>query len=162
MSQLLRIAINDAVPGADVTIARPHAATDGANPESPTVNLYLYQVTQNSAWRNADLPTRTGDGELRQRPQAALDLHYLLTFYGNETELEPQRLLGSAVRTLHAQPILARNRGHHQLSVPGRFRSRRRRGAGEINAYSLLAGGAVQTLVGIPADLVHLICCLCG
>ena len=36
----------------------------------------------------------------------ALDLHYLLTFYGSDANLEPQRVLGSAVRTLHAQPII--------------------------------------------------------
>jgi hypothetical protein len=29
-----------------------------------------------------------------------------LTFYGNETVLEPQRLLGSVVRTLHSRPVL--------------------------------------------------------
>ena len=47
-------------------------------------------------------------GNWRSRPQAALDLHYLLTFYGNEAQLEPQRLLGSVVRTLHARPVLTR------------------------------------------------------
>jgi hypothetical protein len=41
-----------------------------------------------------------------QRPRVALDLHYLVSFYGSELELEPQRLLGSVVRTLHVQPIL--------------------------------------------------------
>ena len=44
-----------------------------------------------------------------QRPQAALDLHYLLTFYGNEDELEPQILLGSAIRVLHSQPMLTQD-----------------------------------------------------
>ena len=71
-------------------------------------NLYLYQVTPNVAWRNADLPTRNSDGQLVQRPRAAFDLHYLLTFYGNEAQLEPQRLVGSVVRILHAQPLLTR------------------------------------------------------
>ncbi|KAM3095447.1 DUF4255 domain-containing protein [Phormidesmis sp. 146-35] len=41
-----------------------------------------------------------------KQAQAGLDLYYLLTFYGNEVELEPQRLLGSAVRTLVDQPVL--------------------------------------------------------
>jgi hypothetical protein len=108
LSQVLRDTIRAEVDGADVTIARPHPATDGTNPESPTVNLYLYQVTHSAAWRNADLPTRSGTGELRQRPVAGLDLHYLLTFYGNQSELEPERLLGTVVRTLHAQPVLSR------------------------------------------------------
>ncbi len=99
----LQGAIGTDVPGATVTTLRPDGS--GGAP-SPHVNLYLYQITPNAAWRNADLPTRTGNGQIMQRPQTALDLHYLLTFYGDEARLEPQRMLGSAVRTLHAQPVL--------------------------------------------------------
>ena len=40
--------------------------------------------------------------------KAALDLHYLLSFFGSEGQLEPQRLLGSAVRTLHTYSVLTR------------------------------------------------------
>jgi len=108
LSQLLRDAIRAEVVGADVSIARPHPAADGDTPESPVVNLYLYQVTHNGARRNDDLPTRSTSGELRQRPHAALDLHYLLTFYGDQSVLEPERLLGIVVRTLNAQPGLSR------------------------------------------------------
>lgn len=43
-----------------------------------------------------------------QRPRAALDLHYLFTFYGDDKTFEPQRVLGSVVRTMHARPILTR------------------------------------------------------
>jgi hypothetical protein len=57
--------------------------------------------------RNADLPTRTADGTLLRRPQAALDLHYLFTFYGKDKSLEQQRLLGFVVRQFHAFPTLA-------------------------------------------------------
>jgi hypothetical protein len=106
LSQVLQAAVGADVPGATVTTARPDNAGDGT--PATKVNIYLYQVTPNAAWRNADLPTRGPDGQLMQRPQVALDLHYLLTFYGNETELEPQRLLGAAVRTLHARPVLTR------------------------------------------------------
>ena len=31
---------------------------------------------------------------------------YLFSFFGDETNLEPQRLLGAAVRQLHAHPLL--------------------------------------------------------
>ncbi|HEX2975202.1 MAG TPA: DUF4255 domain-containing protein, partial [Bacteroidales bacterium] len=72
------------------------------------VNLYLYLVTHNIALRNADNPNYSSDGRLVQRPQVTLDLHYLLTFYGEDKVLEPQRLLGNAVRTLHSRPILTR------------------------------------------------------
>lgn len=72
------------------------------------VNLYLYQVLPNPALRNDDLETRRWDGALVQRPQVALDLHYLLTFYGKEAQQEPQRLMGKTITTLQAQPILTR------------------------------------------------------
>ena len=91
------------VPGASVTTTRPNGAA--ANP-NPAINIYLYQVIPNAAYRNADLPTRRSDGQLAQRPQAALTLHYLLSFLGDETTLEPQRLLGAAVRQLHAHPLI--------------------------------------------------------
>lgn len=74
------------------------------------VNLHLYQVTPNAHWRNADAPTRRADGTLVQRPQAALDLHYLVTFHGEDAQLVPQRLLGSTVRVLHAKPVLGKER----------------------------------------------------
>lgn len=104
--QTLQPAVETDVAGAQVTTVRPDTTGDG----TPTVgvNLYLYQVTPNAAWRNADLPTRSSNGDLVQRPRAALDLHYLLTFYGDENQLEPQRVLGSVVRTLHARPVLTR------------------------------------------------------
>lgn len=102
----LQGAVGADVGNAVVTAVRP----DGPNSGVPEVglNIFLYQVTPNVAWRNQDLPTRRPDGSLNQRPQIALDLHYLLTFYGDETQLEPQRILGSAVRALHTRPILSR------------------------------------------------------
>ncbi len=106
LSQTLRAAVETDVPGASVTTLRPDAAGGGI--PATRVNLYLYQVTPNAAWRNADLPTRSSDGQLMQRAQVALDLHYLLNFYGDEGQLEPQRLMGSVVRTLHARPVLTR------------------------------------------------------
>lgn len=74
----------------------------------PSVYLYLYQVTVNGALRNSDLPTRSSDGRLQQKPQVALDLHYLIVFYGDDTELEAQRMLGAVMSSLHAQPVLGK------------------------------------------------------
>lgn len=88
--------------GARVTSLRPNllSATDAA------VNAYLFQITPNVALRNVDLPTRRAGGELVQRPLLALDLHYLLTFTGDEAELVPQRLMGLVLPALHAQASL--------------------------------------------------------
>ncbi|MEV0184802.1 Pvc16 family protein [Streptomyces sp. NPDC050625] len=78
-------------------------------PADPTISVFLYQVTPNTSQRNNDLPTRASDGTLVRRASAALDLHYVISAYGDETELVGQRLIGSVVRTLHETPILPRD-----------------------------------------------------
>ncbi len=90
--------------GAHVTAFSPDSKT---LPEHG-VNVFLYQVSPNPALRNSDLPTRRADGTLLQRPRAALDLSYLITFYGDDTRLERLALLGTVARALHAQPVLPR------------------------------------------------------
>jgi hypothetical protein len=107
LSHVLQGAVGADVPGATVTTVRPDGNTAATHP--PIVNLYLYHVSPNTAMRNADLPMRRTDGSLVQKPVAALDLHYLLTFYGDDAQLQPQRLLGSVVRTLHTRPVLTRD-----------------------------------------------------
>ena len=104
LQEVLQPAVGNAVPLAKVGFSRPDGGSSGA----PLVNVYLYQVTPNAAYRNADLPTRRSDSTLASRPQTALDLHYLFTFHGNDDQLEPQRLLGAVATTLHAQPLLSR------------------------------------------------------
>ena len=105
LQRLLQSAVGADVPGADAWTDRPDQRQQGAN-EGPGVNIYLYQVGSDPTQRNADLPTRGPGGQVRQRPRVPLALHYLLSFYGDEGELEPQRVLGSAVRTLHARPLI--------------------------------------------------------
>lgn len=104
MQRLLQASVQLDVPGARVTTVRPDSA--GGNVPEVGVNIFLYQASPNPAWRNADLRNRRPKGELIKQAQAGLDLHYILSFYGKEVELEPQRLLGSTVRTLVDQPIL--------------------------------------------------------
>ncbi|EPD61477.1 DUF4255 domain-containing protein [Streptomyces sp. HGB0020] len=77
--------------------------------EQPTISVFLYQVTPNTSQRNNDLPTRAADGTLVKRPAAALDLHYVISAYGDERELVGQRLIGSVVRTLHEIPVLPKD-----------------------------------------------------
>ena len=45
------------------------------------VNLLLYRVEVNAAWRNQSLPSKTRPGE-SGTPPLALDLDYLITVYG--------------------------------------------------------------------------------
>lgn len=91
------------VAGVTVSTRRPPAPTDEME---PSLNIFLYQVTPNVALRNLDLPTRRHTGQLLTRPIVALDLHYLFTFLGDEARLEPQLMLGTVARTLHARPLL--------------------------------------------------------
>jgi hypothetical protein len=88
--------------GAIVTLGRPENTT------LPRVNLYLFQITPNTAWRNSDLPTRSSNGQLVQRPRVAIDLHYLFTFYGDDKSFQPQKLLGRVLLAMHTQPIFPR------------------------------------------------------
>jgi hypothetical protein len=92
----------------EMTTGRPDGAITPTT--DAKLNIYLYQVTPNTALRNKDLPTRRADGTTLQPARVALDLHYMIIFYGDENNYVPQRLLGSVVRTLHAQPFLSRDR----------------------------------------------------
>lgn len=105
LQQVLQAPVSAAVGGATVGFNRPDGTGTGS--KSPLVNVYLYEVTPNSAYRNDDLPTRRSDGTLVHKPQAALDLRYLFTFHGDDDKLEPQRMLGAVVSTLHSQPLLS-------------------------------------------------------
>jgi hypothetical protein len=82
-------------------------ATDAGN-EKSQLNLFLYQVTPNAGWRNTNLPSRNSRGDRLTNPPLALDLHYLLTAYG-EKELHTEILLGYAMQLLHETPVLARD-----------------------------------------------------
>ncbi|MCU1264355.1 MAG: hypothetical protein JWM21_673 [Acidobacteria bacterium] len=80
--------------------------TSAENAQSQ-LNLFLYQVTPNAAWRNVGLPSRNADGERISNPPLALNLHYLLTAYG-ALDLHAEILLGYGMQLLHETPVLPR------------------------------------------------------
>ncbi|EKU98708.1 hypothetical protein Lepto7375DRAFT_8020 [Leptolyngbya sp. PCC 7375] len=103
LQRLLQGAIQRDVDGARVTTLKPNSI-GSSTPESG-INLFLYQVAHNNALRNGDTATfRSKKGPIRRH--SSLDLYYMLSAYGNDTELEPQRLLGSVVRTLSDKTVL--------------------------------------------------------
>jgi len=104
LAQNVRAAVQSILPGAEVLTERPDNTASG----SPRVRVFLYQISTNGALRNNDLPSRASNGSLTRRPTIALDLHYLLSFYGSEKDLEPHRMLGAAMRDLHGKPVLTR------------------------------------------------------
>ncbi|MBE9004760.1 DUF4255 domain-containing protein [Fortiea sp. LEGE XX443] len=104
LQRTLQASVQLDVDGARVTTVRPDRL-NGATPEAG-VNVYLYDILLNSAWRSADLRQRHSDEKYTKRSQTGLDLYYLLTCYGNDVELEPQRLMGSIVRTLNSKSMI--------------------------------------------------------
>ncbi|HEV3166191.1 MAG TPA: DUF4255 domain-containing protein [Isosphaeraceae bacterium] len=93
--------------GATITVQPPDKAR--GNLTTNQINLFLYQVLPNAAWRNQDYPTRVKPGEVGS-PPLALNLYYMLTVFGNDNEddVEAHRLLGRAMNVLHDHPLLGR------------------------------------------------------
>ena len=74
-----------AVPEANVTLDPPEQQP-AASRDEPRLNIYLVQAVPHPAMRSMDLPTRNGAGTLVTAPQVALNLRYLLSFFGPSTK----------------------------------------------------------------------------
>jgi Pvc16 N-terminal domain len=105
IAQIIREAVGPVIAGAEVTTDRPDRASREA---AARVNVYLYQVAPNAALRNADLPMRGADGVLTNQPRTALDLYYLINFFGRDEHLIAQQLLGLTASALHIHGVLTR------------------------------------------------------
>lgn len=110
VTQALALLIaNNLRPEIDIAVTVDTRRPPAEPPTEPTINIFLYQVTPNASMRATDLPTRASDGTLLKRPAAAMDLHYLISAYGEESELVGQRLIGTVVRILHEIPMLPKD-----------------------------------------------------
>lgn len=102
----LRHILNDAGIVNVTTLPMDKAATAQ---QSDRVNLMLYQVVPNAAWRNQPMPGRVRAGE-QGFPPLALNLQYLLTVFGDESAgLKDHSLLGRAMLALHDRTVLQAN-----------------------------------------------------
>jgi hypothetical protein len=72
-------------------------------PMKAGLSLWLWRVEINSSLRN--LPPRLGPDGGRYRPSLPLDLHYLLTAWGESAPMQ-QMLLGWGLRVLQDTPLL--------------------------------------------------------
>jgi hypothetical protein len=99
--------IRQILGGARVTTMPPDRARDN-NADVEQINLFLYQTTPNAALRNRGTPGRTArQGEEMWLTPLALDLHYLVTAYGADSNTaNDHRLLGGAMKALHDHPLL--------------------------------------------------------
>src|SRR5260370_35396507 len=71
------------------------------------VNLFLYQVLPDAAWRNRDIPRKVRPGETAQ-PPLPLTLYYLITTFGadNDNDIGSHVLLGRIMSILHDYPVM--------------------------------------------------------
>lgn len=94
-----------------VTIGLPRPEVQEPSVESARLNIFLYKVGENGAWRNQDLPGLSNPGAYG-RPPLSLELYYLLTPFGTTaegTQFDDTRahyVLGSAMRVLHDIPVI--------------------------------------------------------
>ena len=107
-----RMELPDGVAGVPVTVGPPPFTAKDNEPhrENPRVNLFLYRVTENGFLQNQEIPGR-GAGSGFGHPPLSLNLHYLVTAYGNVEktfnggplldDTTSHQLLGSAMRVLH-------------------------------------------------------------
>ena len=90
-----------------VTALPPDRIPIQTGAEKSQLNLFMYQVSPNSAMRNLGLPSRDDRGECLSNPPLAVDLHYLLSAYGAR-ELDGEILLGWGMQILHETAVLSR------------------------------------------------------
>ena len=116
VSEALRKLVEDgakeAIIGARAMVVRPPSNLSGNHPAgNPDVyaGVYPYQVSPNVAWRNAETPTRRSDGTVMRPTRAAFDINFMLSFYGEDSKLEPQLVLGAVLRKLSSRPVLTKD-----------------------------------------------------
>ena len=113
------LAAQNVVQPVSVTTLPPDRVVP-ANPANQTdndqLNLFLYQITPNAAWRNAALPSRDGNGERLSNPPLALNLHYFVTAYGQKP-FHAEIILGYATLALHEASVLTREQIRKSLAA---------------------------------------------
>jgi Pvc16 N-terminal domain/IPT/TIG domain len=108
LRRLLQQEIGFEIPGINITIQPPDTIT--APPPAGGLNIFLFHVSKNQGFSGVDLPTRNSNFELMQRPLLGIDLHYLLTAYGDgNNDLAAHAILASTIRILHESPLLSKN-----------------------------------------------------
>ncbi|MEO9821337.1 MAG: DUF4255 domain-containing protein [Paracoccaceae bacterium] len=112
VTQLLRDVLNDGLVDNDVGAAiGTNVSVHARAPDrvldliagGSVLNVFLYNVENQTNWSNQILPTRTGRGERDQNTPMTLDLYYLISAITTE-DLHHDILLGYAMQILHEHP----------------------------------------------------------
>ena len=104
LKQVLQAAAAPAVGNCEIRLGPPIAKI--GEETTPRVYLFLFRISPNAAHANDHLPVRAADGRQRRRAEAAVDLHYVLSFYGDSSKFEPEKLLGATTIALEEVPAL--------------------------------------------------------
>jgi hypothetical protein len=94
-----------AVAGATATAVRVGETAGQNGLPQLGANVFLTATRRAPAHANTGAPSRDASGRLLNRPGAAVELDYLLSFYGPDM-MAVQRLMGAAIISLHARPAL--------------------------------------------------------
>jgi Pvc16 N-terminal domain len=92
-----------------VTVLPPDKARGSINANQ--LNLFLYQLLPDAAWRNMDIPTQVSSGETGN-PPLPLTMHYMLTAFGRDNDTGvpfSHYLLGQAMRVLFDHTLLGQD-----------------------------------------------------
>ncbi len=86
----------------------------------PTLNLYLYSISENRQLRGAEQMSKTqlpdGNIEIRRNP-VRIDLHYLVTAW-SKNEMDQHHLIGLVLFALLRHPVLPDNAYTRDLGTP--------------------------------------------
>jgi hypothetical protein len=99
LQNLIRTNVPELQAMSAVTALPPDKVTAG---DADQLNLFLYHVMPNAAWRNFDMPRQVRPGEKAQ-PPLPLILDYLITAYGKNDHA----LLGKTMSAFHDHPLLS-------------------------------------------------------
>jgi hypothetical protein len=117
IQEIIQEALQDVQPGVIVRVGPPRALDPSQGPE---VSIYLYQVSPNASLQNHGLSPRPAGGARIDLPSAALDLHYQISFFG-EQDLVSERMLGKVAARLSAIPVLPQERIRAMIRADGPF-----------------------------------------
>lgn len=112
LSTLLHDRMVEPVPVTITPLDRALASATGRR-----VNLFLYQVTENTHLKNQEIPG-VGHPAAYGHPPLSLELHYLLTAFGSsedgdDSDLAVHRILGDAMRVLHEHAVITERLVQH-------------------------------------------------
>ncbi|MCP2732151.1 DUF4255 domain-containing protein [Limnofasciculus baicalensis] len=107
LQKFLQIATS--VPGQEIGATTVPPNIMGTGKAATGLNVFLYFISSNPVWgQGGNMGGRSRPGEMAKKWRSALDLHYMISAYGDDTKLEPQCLIGAAIRALTDQRVLTK------------------------------------------------------